>query len=116
MTAMLGLREAADRCGVSVNTIRKRQRDGRLPNAIVDEQGWRIPITDLIADGLEPVSPRLAEQRALAEARFPGPSPRPGEPTAVDDELRRHIATLERLVAAQELHIADLRRRIEEAS
>jgi excisionase family DNA binding protein len=53
----LGVEEAAHVCGVSDETIRRRLRKNRLPNAVRDggpSSPWRIPLTDLVADGLEP--------------------------------------------------------------
>lgn len=53
-----GVQQAARECGVSVATIRRRIKDGSFPNA---EQGaggaWLIPVTDLIAAGLNPGQP-----------------------------------------------------------
>lgn len=78
----LGVEDAARACSVSDETIRRRLRAGRLPGARRDGGAvgaWRIPLADLIADGLTPVLPsattglvpeELAELRAaLAEAR-----------------------------------------------
>lgn len=109
MTHTLGLREAAQRCGVSVNTIRKRQRDGRLPNTIVADTGWAIQLTDLIADGLEPMSPRaltdqLVSSRPKAEPAGVGPGCRcdaGGQQVELD--------LLRELVHTQRLHLDDLR-------
>ena len=112
MTAVLGLSEAAQRCGVSVNTIRKRQRDGRLPNTVVDEQGWQIPITDLITDGLAPVSPQLHARRTAAENR---PQPQDsGDAVAPNVPTANQLQTLQRLVDAQAMHIEDLRQALQD--
>ena len=112
MTAVLGLSEAAQRCGVSVNTIRKRQRDGRLPNTVVDEQGWQIPITDLITDGLAPVSPQLHARRTAAENR---PQPQDsGDAVAPNVPAANQLQTRQRLVDAQAMHIEDLRQALQD--
>ncbi len=49
---MLSQAEAARRCGVSTATIRRARSDGRLPGAVETDEGWRIPIPELIAAGL----------------------------------------------------------------
>lgn len=53
-----GVQQAARECGVSPATIRRRLKDGSLPNAAQGARGaWSIPITDLIAAGLKPGKP-----------------------------------------------------------
>lgn len=53
-----GVQQAARECGVSVATIRRRLKDGSLPNAVQGARGaWTIPVTDLIAAGLNPGQP-----------------------------------------------------------
>ena len=52
------VQQAARECGVSVATIRRRLKDGSLPNAEQGARGaWTIPVTDLIAAGLNPGQP-----------------------------------------------------------
>ena len=52
------VQQAARECGVSVATIRRRLKDGSLPNAEQGARGaWLIPVTDLIAVGLNPGQP-----------------------------------------------------------
>lgn len=50
---------AAELCLVHRRTIRRRLERGDLPNAYKDERTgeWRIPVTDLIASGLQPGKP-----------------------------------------------------------
>lgn len=53
-----GVQQAARECGVSPATIRRRLKDGSLPNAEQGARGaWLIPVTDLIAAGLNPGQP-----------------------------------------------------------
>lgn len=53
-----GVQQAARECGVSPATIRRRLKDGSLPNAVQGARGaWSIPVTDLIAAGLNPGQP-----------------------------------------------------------
>lgn len=49
---------AANECGVSKSTIKRRLAAGDLPNATKGARGaWTVPVTDLIAAGLEPGRP-----------------------------------------------------------
>lgn len=58
---MLTQREAADACGVSRTTIRRRREDGDLPGAVQDpHRGRLIPVEDLLSAGFRlhaPASP-----------------------------------------------------------
>lgn len=50
----MGVHEAAMRCRVSVDTIRRRLRNRCFPNAHRDEHSaWLIPVGDLIRDGMD---------------------------------------------------------------
>jgi hypothetical protein len=73
--------QAADACACHVDTIRRYERAGKLPNRRQDEGGkWHLPVTDLVAAGLlDPVAshdalPEIAErskaQRDVAELRL----------------------------------------------
>lgn len=92
---------------MSSETIRRRIKAGRLPNALQTADGWRIPILDLIASGLEPKSPRADEGEAQPEKAT---SDRHAALIAAHEE---HIQTLQRLVLSQERQIEDLRRRLD---
>ncbi len=51
------LKDAAQRCGVSFSTIRRRREEGSFPNAYKTTDGeWRVPVEDLLAVGLNPAS------------------------------------------------------------
>jgi excisionase family DNA binding protein len=90
----LGVEEAARLCGVSDETIRRRLRANRLPHAARAEgpsSPWRIPFSDLIADGLEPQGS--------------------GDDEAVISEvtrLREALEASERLLAERQSRIEDL--------
>ena len=70
--AHLTLAEAADACGVSHSTIRRKQ--GQFANAYKDNVGtWRVPISDLLGAGLKlrprsdpPPSDRVTQDHDLA--------------------------------------------------
>lgn len=52
------LREAADRCGVSLSTMRRRHASGAFPLTFKDPDGaWRVTIEDLLGAGLSPAAP-----------------------------------------------------------
>ena len=49
------LNEAAQSCGVSRSTMRRKRESGAFPNAYTDSAGaWIIPLADLLAAGLTP--------------------------------------------------------------
>lgn len=54
----LTLTQAADACGVSRSTIKRKHKSGEFPNASQSADGvWAIPIPDLFAAGLNPGRP-----------------------------------------------------------
>jgi hypothetical protein len=56
----LSIRQAAERCGVSCDTVRRALRAERFPNAARtshDDRGWRISLADLVAAGFTLASP-----------------------------------------------------------
>lgn len=58
------VRQAAQECGVSDATIRRRLRHGSLPNAERDTTGaWSIPVEDLLDAGLTPGKPSPPDSR-----------------------------------------------------
>lgn len=64
------VQQAARECGVSPATIRRRLKEGSLPNAVQGARGaWTIPVTDLIAAGLNPGHPSPPDhgQRVVAD-------------------------------------------------
>lgn len=46
--------ESAKRCGVARSTIQRALTQGRFPNAMSTDEGWRIPVEDLLAAGFHP--------------------------------------------------------------
>lgn len=49
---MFTMREAARVAGVSVSTLRRRRDELTAAGAVIDPNGWQVPITALIAAGL----------------------------------------------------------------
>lgn len=57
------INRAAQECGVSSSTIKRRLREGKFPNAVQGAGGaWSIPIQDLVLAGLKPGKPTRPEQ------------------------------------------------------
>ena len=49
---LLGLREAAAACGVSVSTMRRRRHELLAMGATAKDDGWQIPASALVAIGM----------------------------------------------------------------
>jgi predicted site-specific integrase-resolvase len=95
----LNRREAAAVCGVDADTLRRDQRNGRLPNTRQHNGRTEYLITDLVAAGrLDPIAASGdvggAAHRALVERDL--------------DEARREIAVLSERLAGKCERIADL--------
>lgn len=94
---VLEVRDAAARCRVSVDTVRRRLRDGEFPRAQRDpgpNQPWRIPLGDLVAAGL------LVPTRKTSSVPLPSTS----------DSLVGHIAVLEELIAVLARQVEQLKK------
>lgn len=99
---VLDIREAAERMGVSIDTIRRRLRAGELPRAARgtgSNAPWRIPLGDLIAAGLTQAG--LEQELGLPFS--------PSDATSVEGHLavlREVIAILQRQVWLLEAEIS----------
>lgn len=83
-------REAARLCGISYDSIRRRQAEGAYPHAEERDGAWVIPISDLVVAGdLDPTAPVEA--------------PPAVRDTSGDEAVR--IARLEAALAAAESEI-----------
>ena len=116
------LKDAAQRCGVSFSTIRRRREDGNFPNAYKTSDGeWRVPVEDLLAAGLNPSAQPLSTEPAQPTTD-PGQEPdstNAHEVAALRRELDRahaqieveqaHRAAAERVADERERSLADLR-------
>lgn len=106
MNDHLGVHEAAQACSVSVDTIKRRLRQGQFPKATRGAPtghrlgSWLIPIEDLAAAGLKPFW-----------SAHGTPDPSEGE---VTDQvvLRVELAHYRALAEASVVHLADLRSEI----
>lgn len=100
--------EAATRCGVSKSTIRRYREDGKFPNAWKDSSKppqWRIPLEDLLANGLKPVD--TAE--APSEQALSAPSERERELEALLAVERARREAAERVADMAQASVEDLR-------
>ena len=89
-TAVFSMKQAAEVAGISVSTLRRRREDLIAAGADISPDGWRVPMTALVACGLiAGEGPQLAER---------APRPDPGAqhqravlctPTAELDRTRR---------------------------
>lgn len=103
---------AAEECGTSRATIKRRRAAGNFPNAFQDTRGrWMIPVTDLFADGLHPGKPKTNGSTDLGQDNR-----EPGTHSIEVKDLGHQIAVLRveleaerRLRAAAEQNAADLR-------
>lgn len=89
----LGVNEAAQACGVSVDTVRRRLREGHFPSAARIDGRWQIPLEDLrLSDMLD-----LECFEALTEG------------TAIAADRSKEREEYVQLISAYEAHIEDLR-------
>lgn len=116
------LSEAAERTGASRSTMRRYREAGKFPNAYkgTDKQ-WRVPVEDLLANGLtlsgqaqaEQVSAPTEHPREQAREQAPPPGgllvERVRELEAALAVERARAEGLERVAAAAEANAADLR-------
>lgn len=115
-TKFYTLQDAADLCGKSHDTIKRRRNAGAFPNARQrpgDRNGtWEIPLQDLVAAGLYELAPggaadadesirQVRDDRELVETRAELIRER-AQREAMDQlmsELRRQVSFLEKTVA-----------------
>lgn len=67
--AVFTMREAARVAGVSVSTLRRRRDELTAAGAVIDPNGWQVPITALIAAGLIPGEGHHDDHDAPAAAK-----------------------------------------------
>lgn len=95
------LRESAQRCSVSLSTIRRRHQDGAFPQAFKGPQGeWRIPVSDLIGAGLTLSRPMVSEGDHAQDEQVSvvSESPRMDEVS----DLKQRLSEAERRAAVAE--------------
>ncbi|WP_329405991.1 helix-turn-helix domain-containing protein [Streptomyces sp. NBC_00704] len=105
---MLTQREAADACGASRTTIRRRREAGELPGVVLDdERGWLIPVEDLLA-GFRLSASAPPDQAGPEEAPAgAGQTDVPGDAAELRAELER-LRHEHELALTQEQHVRAL--------
>lgn len=113
----LGLAEAAKACGVSVSTLRRKRPELTAHGAAQTANGWRIPVTALIALGL---MGRTSDAHHESRHDTPvAPTMTPATMAPVDaltgelDALRAKLADAEQRAAVAEAVAAERERIIE---
>lgn len=108
------LSEAAERTGTSRSTMRRYRETGKFPNAYKDtDRQWRVPVEDLLANGLVLSGQAQAEQLSVPSEQAQIVRSEQGERVRELEGLlaveRARAEGLERIAAAAEANAADLR-------
>ena len=107
-TAVFSMKQAAEVAGISVSTLRRRREDLIAAGADISPDGWRVPMTALVACGLiAGEGPQLAE-------RAPRPEPR-HEVSQRNAEQAQQLEELTAQVRDLEHEVSEWRRRAEVA-
>lgn len=97
-TAVFSMKQAAEVAGISVSTLRRRRTDLIAAGADISPDGWKVPMTALVACGL------IAGEGPEAASRPASVTSRPGESHGASgqsgqlDELTAQVHELEREV------------------
>lgn len=105
--ATFGMKRAAEVAGVSVSTIRRNRELLREHGAVLDPDGWKVPMSALIASGL---------MRRTTPPDQPASTSR-GSETPTKDQVPEHVRELERelLEERHRRELAEERQRAAEA-
>lgn len=111
-TTELTRAQAAVLCGVSVDTIKRRQNEGLFPAArrVDKDQHWLITVADLVSAGLLGAD-RVQAPEPIAGADAPAAADLPAALAACRTEnagLRELVASLREQVTALREHVAFL--------
>lgn len=97
-TAVFSMKQAAQVAGISVSTLRRRRTDLIAAGADISPDGWKVPMTALVACGLiDGEGPEAASRPASVTPR-PGQSPGASGQSRQLDELTAQVRELEREV------------------
>lgn len=110
----LTIAQAALRCSVSVDTVRRRLRAHQFPRAHQDGTGaWRVPVGDLVTAGLRPSLAGADDDLGVFAS---------SDVAALREELvqarlevavaRAHLEAATKVEAAHQAHIEDLREEV----
>ena len=107
------LRDAAALVGVSHSTIRRRREQGKFPDAYKTQDGqWMVPLTNLLADGLRPLSSERVYEQEQAEQASSYTAPVTLTPLA---QAAQHQAQVELAHVEERLRIAESALAVEQA-
>lgn len=110
----MGLAEAAQKCGISVSTLRRRKDVLVAAGATVSDKGWKIPIPVLVSLGFlaGTTPPPATRHDTAAQPATVSPADGPHAAALVElDSLRARLADAERRAAVAEA-IAGERERV----
>ena len=111
---VMGLAEAADACGVSVSTIRRKRPELEKLGAARTAKGWHIPVTALIELGLMPAvteAPPVATVKPTVKGVKTPPVATPPDALSVELEaLRAKLVNAEQRAAVAEAVAAERER------
>ena len=97
-TAVFSMKQAAQVAGISVSTLRRRRTDPIAAGADISPDGWKVPMTALVACGLiDGEGPEAASRPASVTPRL-GQSPGASGQSRQLDELTAQVRELEREV------------------
>jgi hypothetical protein len=109
----LGLAEAAKACGVSVSTLRRKRPELSAHGAAQTANGWRIPVTALIALGLMDRTTDTRHESQHDTPMTPTTTPPADALIAQLDALRTALADAERRAAVAEAVATERERTIQ---
>lgn len=107
-TAVFSMKQAAEVAGISVSTLRRRRTDLIAAGAVISPDGWKVPMTALVACGL------IAGEGPEAASRPASVTPRPGEGPEASGQSRQ-LDELTAQVRELEREVSEWRRRAEVA-
>lgn len=107
-TAVFSMKQAAQVAGISVSTLRRRRTDLIAAGADISPDGWKVPMTALVACGL------IAGEGPEAASRPTPVTPGPTE-GHTDSGQSRQLAELTAQVRELEREVGEWRRRAEVA-
>lgn len=103
------LKESAQRCSVSVSTIRRRHENSAFPQAFKGNKGeWRIPVSDLIAAGFTLSRPMVSEGERAQDERVSEVIESPQSKR--ERELERQVSEAEQRAAVAEARLQEQER------
>lgn len=104
-TAVFSMKEAASVAGVSVSTLRRRREDLIAAGADINADGWKVPMTALVACGL------IVGEGPQREHQYGRPKAQPQEPPEMSAQLKELTSQVRDL----EREVSEWRRRAEVA-